>query len=116
MFEYSVNGGQIWQEGRVPSQVAVRATTCWIFGGLRGYSTEMLRLDAQIPIPGTPGILLRESPTDHSMGMTTIMDSPSLSLPYIENSFFDINTEISLDGGATWLPSSEPTHVELQPQ
>jgi hypothetical protein len=116
LFEFSANGGQTWQEGRAPSQVAVEATTCWLFGGLGGYVTEIIRLDAQIPIPGTPGVRLRESPTRKSMGMTSVMDSPSLSLPFNVDSFFDIFTELSLDGGTSWSPSLEPTHVELQPQ
>ena len=76
----------------------------------------MRRLDAQIPIPGTPGVLLRESPTLKSRGLTRVGNSPSLSRPYLVDSFFDIFTEISLDGGQTWSRSLEPTHVELNPQ
>ena len=33
---------------------------------------------------------------------------------YLINSFFDVWTEISLDGGQTWSPSQIPAQLELQ--
>jgi hypothetical protein len=115
LFEFSVNGGQTWQPGQAPSRVSVSGTSCWIANGTRVFGTEMRRLDAQIPFPGTPGVLLRESPTRKSLGLTSVGDSPSLSQPHRIGSFFDIFTEISLDGGQTWSESLDPTHVVLQP-
>jgi hypothetical protein len=118
LFEFSVNGGQTWQEGQAQSLVEVMVAQTMMLGGpdTTVFDTEMLRLEAQIPIPGTPGVRLRESPTRRSMGKTTATDSPSLSLPHNVGSFFDVFTELSLDGGQTWSPSMEPTHVELQLQ
>jgi hypothetical protein len=115
LFEFSVNGGQVWQPAQASSRVEVTAVSCWLENGTMVYGTEMRRLDAQIPIPGTPGVLLRESPTRKSLGFATLGDSPSLSLPYLVGSFFDVFTEISLDGGQNWGYSIEPTHVVLQP-
>jgi hypothetical protein len=115
LFEFSANGGQTWQEGRAPSHVAVAVISCCNAGATTMFDTEMLQLDAQIPIPGAPGVRLRESPTLKSRGRTSVGDSPSLSQPHRIGSFFDIFTEISLDGGQNWSRSIEPTHVVLQP-
>jgi len=73
----------------------------------------MLALD----LTASPGavLMLRESPTRASLGKTTIQSQASGG-GYRIGSFFDVFTEISLDGGQTWSPSSEPTHVELNPQ
>ena len=35
---------------------------------------------------------------------------------YRIGSFFDVFTEISLDGGNTWSGVGNPTHIELNPQ
>src|SRR4029077_4306857 len=66
------------------------------------FNTEMTQLD----ITG-PGFLLRESPTLPSTGQTTITDTGG---QFHINSFFDIFTEISLDGGATWTPAQSAVH------
>lgn len=72
------------------------------------YMTEMTQLDiAGGNLPG--GMMFRESPTMISMGQTTI--SPTTG-GYEITSFFDIFTELSLDGGATWIPSSGHNHLE----
>ena len=34
---------------------------------------------------------------------------------YMISSFFDIFTEISLDGGNTWQPAQQSGHVEMHP-
>jgi hypothetical protein len=115
-FEFSLNGGQSWQLGQAQSLVQVMVDQTMMPAGALLFDSEVVRLDAVIPIPGTPGVRLRESPTRASLGKTMATDSPSLSRPFNVGSFFDIFTELSTDGGATWSPSDEPTHVELQPQ
>ena len=58
--------------------------------------------------------MLRESPTLRSQGGTAITPVPTTGT-YRIDSFFDIFTELSVDGGATWTPaSSAPAHHELQ--
>jgi hypothetical protein len=72
-------------------------------------NTEMLQLD--ISGGGLPsGMRIRESPTLASLGKTTILaDTPSG--PYHIDSFFDVFTELSLDGGQTWTPSDSAMHI-----
>jgi hypothetical protein len=55
---------------------------------------------------------LRESPTLASTGKTAISPTPGGS--FVVSSFFDVFTELSLDNGATWSPStSAPPHMNF---
>src|ERR1035438_273650 len=75
--------------------------TVTIFGdnpaGPGTFSTEMTQLDLS-----GGGIMLRESPTLVSAGQTTVGTDG-----FLIGSFFDIFTELSLDGGATWGPAAQ---------
>ncbi|MDP2209918.1 MAG: FG-GAP-like repeat-containing protein [Bacteroidota bacterium] len=78
-------------------------------GGTRGFDTEMLMMNLSGgTLPG--GVMVRESPTRASTGRTSVRTTPS---GYMFSSFFDIFTEISLDGGATWTPASEPVSLDF---
>lgn len=73
------------------------------------FATEMLQLDL---IGGA--IMVRESPTLPSVGQTDITDLGGGSFRI--DSFFDVFTELSLDGGQSWLPSLGSARVELVPE
>ena len=115
--EVSQDGGQTFQQARVPALVTVRLTHSRNEGTTQIFDTEMLQLNIQggdLPL----GVMLRESPTKQSLGGTAITQAaigdPDFDLPRI-GSFFDIFTELSLDGGQNWSPAaSAPAHVELQ--
>jgi hypothetical protein len=68
------------------------------------FTTEMLSMDLR-ESPTSP-LMIRESPTKQSLGRTTVRESPTKSGTYQIDSFFDIFTELSLDGGLTWTPAS----------
>lgn len=73
------------------------------------FQTEMLSMNLTTNLLGA---MVRESPTLPSLGQTTI--TPIGGGLYHIDSFFDVFTELSLDGGQTWLPDSTgPTHVVL---
>ncbi len=78
------------------------------------FQTEMLSLNlsgGSLP----PGTMIRESPTLQSLGLTTI--APIGGGQFVINSFFDVFTELSTDGGQTWMPSTTgPGHVTLVPE
>ena len=65
------------------------------------------------------GMMLRESPTLQSKGVTIREDPcPLCAAPFthwIISSFFDISTEVSLNGGVSWGPASGTIHVEQAP-
>ena len=79
--------------------------------GFTYYDTEMLQLD--ISGGSLPGNMrLRESPTLASTGKTAIAPAPGGG--FVVSSFFDVFTELSLDDGATWSPStSAPPHMKF---
>jgi hypothetical protein len=60
------------------------------------------------------GVMIRESPSRPSLGRTSI-ESIGGGMYHID-SFFDVFTELSLDGGATWIPKAGPrgTRVFLE--
>src|SRR4029434_11104347 len=89
-----------FQQISAPAVVSVRltadaaATIC---------DTEMLQLDiAGGELPA--GVMLRESPTLASTGLTAIQ-SQGDGL-YRIDSFFDVFTELTVDGGQSWQPAS----------
>ena len=52
--------------------------------------------------------MIRESPTLASTGITTYQ---YIGGPYHIDSFFDVFTELSIDGGQTWTAGNAPLHL-----
>lgn len=78
----------------------------------RPVSLELLAMDLSgVPIPG--GVLARESPATASPGQAMVHEGPPGT--FTIDSFFDVFTEISLDGGQSWLPPSGSQHLALIP-
>jgi hypothetical protein len=78
------------------------------------FDTEMLSMSLSGVTPLGP-FMIRESPTKQSLGKTTITDIGG-GLFQID-SFFDVFTELSTDGGATWIPSNNGAgHMVLVPE
>lgn len=75
------------------------------------FQTEMLSMNLTGLTPLGP-VMVRESPTLQTLGQTTITDIGG-GLFRID-SFFDVFTELSIDGGQTWMPSEGPTHMTLE--
>jgi hypothetical protein len=72
------------------------------------YQTEMLQLN--LSGGGLPaGVMIRESPTLASTGQTTITNVGGGL--FLIDSFFDVFTELSLDGGQSWTPSNGALHI-----
>lgn len=59
-------------------------------------------------------IMVRESPILSSLGQTEITDIGG-GLYHID-SFFDVFTELSVDGGQSWIPSDTSIHMYLVPE
>ncbi|GAF96445.1 unnamed protein product, partial [marine sediment metagenome] len=80
------------------------------------YQAEVLSLNADAA--GVPGVLLRESPTLSSLGEVTITDLGGGT--WAIDSFFDIFTELSPDGGANWFADAAAGttghHLTLVPE
>jgi hypothetical protein len=109
--EVNVNGGPfVPATGNGPVMTLVHNKV----GNTTGtFQTEMLSMDLSGNSPFGP-FMIRESPTLPSLGQTTI--SPIGGGLYHIDSFFDVFTELSLDGGQTWMPDVQgPARVELGP-
>jgi len=70
--------------------------------------TKRLQLTPPFLGAGCGPLASRESPTLASTGETRITPSPG---GFMISSFFDVFTELSLDGGKTWSPASQPGHM-----
>ena len=105
--QVSMDGGKTFTSASVPMSCAVQVISRpnLSSGAAQVYDTEMLSLNLSGgTLPG--GIMVRESPSKASLGRTSIRPDPSGG--YHVSSFFDIFTEVSVDGGNTWLPSTTP--------
>lgn len=72
--------------------------------------TELLQLDIFAgTLPST--LRLRESPTLASAGNRREYISFAPDGSFLVTSFFDVFTELSLDGGQTWSAASQPIHL-----
>ena len=78
------------------------------------FDTEMLQMNLSGNTPLGP-FMIRESPTKQSTGITSIADIGGGQFRI--DSFFDVFTELSIDGGQTWMPATNGSgHVELVPE
>ncbi len=76
------------------------------------FPTEIVSMSLSGNTPVGP-ILIREDPIRPSTGITDIFDLGG-GLYHID-SFFDVFTELSVDGGSSWLPSDSSTRMTLIP-
>ncbi|MEY2409114.1 MAG: hypothetical protein QOF48_1784 [Verrucomicrobiota bacterium] len=110
-FEVSSNGGQTFTSASMSMQTRLTARHSEDTADTRFFDVEVLSMNSPTVPPGN-GVMLRESPTIRSTGKTTVQKP--VGGGYRIGSFFDVFTEISLDGGQTWSPVVNPTHLELQ--
>jgi hypothetical protein len=102
----STDNGTSFEPVVVTTSATVRMTHTLDDGVVRYYDTEMLSLQLS-----GGGLMLRESPTRASTGRTTIRQ---VTGGYQISSFFDVFTELSLDGGNSWTPSSSSIRMEMK--
>lgn len=102
--------GLVWSPRSNVSSVSLACANQHDDGVVTYFDTEMLSFDSEFVLGGSV-IRLRESPTRASRGKTSLRLMPSGT--FQASSFFDIFTEISLDGGSTWSPATGPMHFEL---
>ncbi len=105
---FRLGGNPVSANGHVVVSLSHRADS----GGKSLYDTEMLTLD--ISGGGLPaGVMIRESPSKASLGKTSMRAAPGGGV--MVSSFFDIFTEVSLNGGGTWVESPDPLRMEAAP-
>lgn len=101
--QISTNGGASFTGWAGACSGNCRYTSHLDSGGVRFFDTEMLALN--LSGGGLPaGTMIRESPSKQSLGRTSVRQAPDGRQRI--GSFFDVFLEVSLDGGATWSPST----------
>ena len=107
----SLDGGATFTDaaGTVAARMNVtRSTINW--GDTSYYDAELMQLD----VAGLPqGVMIRESPTLASKGRLSITPHPTGGNQV--DSFFDVFTELSADGGQTWTAASSAATAVLTP-
>src|SRR5205085_4934994 len=106
-FDLSTDNGATFSPASGTANVAIQVTHSQDIGDTMVFNTEMLQLDLT-----SGSLLLRESPTLHSTGQTTVRP---VAGGYMIGSFFDVFTEVSTDGGISWTPAQQAGHVEMHP-
>jgi hypothetical protein len=115
----SIIGGALYINGAFIDNIIADALSMVLVefdelvGTDRYFDTELLQLDVSggnLP----PNILIRESPTLASLGRTAIRDAGGGQ--FLIASFFDVFTELSLDGGASWIPSNGSVRMQAVPE
>ncbi len=109
----SVDGGGTYYPITSPANVWIKIDSGTDSGLTRNFNTEILELQAMVGAPYY--VMIRESPTHASTGQTSITALSDGNFSF--DSFFDVFTELSLDGGQTWSPSmTPPDHQVLVPE
>ncbi|MBN1787476.1 MAG: PEP-CTERM sorting domain-containing protein [Sedimentisphaerales bacterium] len=107
--ELSVDGGNSWMADSF-FDVFVELS---VDGGGGTFQTEIvsMTLSGHSAMP----IIIRESPQMVSSGMHVVEQIPGTNLFHID-SFFDVFTELSVDGGQTWIPACAPMRLPATPE
>jgi hypothetical protein len=90
-----------------PAAVMVSLTVASNAGGVETLNTQMTELNVVL----AGGQLIRIDPIIPTTGQTTITDLGGGN--YQISSFFDVFTDLSLDGGNTWTPATAPVVMTL---
>jgi PKD repeat protein len=111
-YQISLDGGQTFTPASAPATATVLIAHTATAGGTRFFDTEMLALEMGGGGGGGGGAaMIRESPTRQSLGRTSIR---TVTGGFLIESFFDVWTEVSLDGGLTWTPALDGGPLELR--
>jgi immunoglobulin I-set domain protein/PA14 domain-containing protein/glycosyl hydrolase family 115/Big-like domain-containing protein len=103
----SFDNGVTFTEVLLPANVRVRTTHDHMEGDTQVLLAEIEAFDIY---NASPPLQIRQSPSSPSSGITTVRP---VSGGYAISSFFDVYTDLSVDGGATWTPSSVAGRMEL---
>jgi hypothetical protein len=105
-YSISLDGGLTWSINHSPITMSVTINKIADSTGVVLYETEVISMN----FSSGGGAMIRESPTKKSVGKIIV---EQLASGYMISSFFDIFTEVSLDGGSSWSPSDNLLNIDL---
>ena len=104
--EISTDGGGAWQSMTGHGQAAWRFHGGPSVAGVQSFEAEILNMSASVGVGGAGGrVMIRESPTRSSSGRGDVGGGGGGG--YMIDSFFDIFTEVSMDGGNSWSQATQ---------
>jgi hypothetical protein len=115
--EVSIDGGGSWMSVTMSGPVTTMVNN-YVSGQLGTFQTEILGMSLSANVGGMP-VMIRESPTLSSTGRVSVEEGGGGGGGggYRIESFFDVFTELSVDGGMTWYPDTEgPGRMTLCPE
>jgi len=102
--------GQNWSAAQASGPISVTISNTSAMGDTTStFALELTQMSLTGTSPQFGSFMLRESPTKQSLGRHTIRPDPR---GYRVSSFFDVFTELSLDGGTTWLPANRSIRMQ----
>ena len=111
-FELSTDNGATFQPASGTANVTVQVTHSQDVGGTMFFDTEMLQLDLSSPAAPPAASCCGRARRCNPQARPRCGPCPAATW---SSSFFDIFTEISVDGGNTWQPAQQSGHVEMHP-
>jgi hypothetical protein len=100
---------QTWSPAAASGGEQAKMTHTSNTGSTAQFDTEMLQLNLYGNASFGP-FELRESPTKQSLGKHTLR---STGQGLLVSSFFDVFMELSVDGGASWIPANRSIRVQI---
>jgi len=109
--DVSMDQGQTWNHETISGPGSMSTKHYQDIGNVQYFAEEMISFTA---VGSYSWFMLRESPFLHSYGTTTIEHLQDGT--YRIDSFFDVFVELSLDGGQSWTPATQSSHLDLLPE
>ena len=111
----SADGGVTWVSITMTGPVTTKVYN-YTSGQTGTFDTEILSMNLVGNVGGYP-VMIRESPTRSSTGRVSVEGGGGGGGGYRIESFFDVFTELSIDGGQSWGPDLEaPGRMTLCPE
>jgi len=109
------DGAQVHATGTAAAQIQLqkvqKVQRALALGDISVYDAVILQLEIDFGLL-LPAVRIRANPAMASLGQTVIEDLGRSAFGI--DSFFDVFTELSVDGGQTWIRSLESTRMDLQ--
>ncbi|UCG49376.1 MAG: hypothetical protein JSU94_06255 [Phycisphaerales bacterium] len=111
--ELSVDGGQSFVESFFDVFTELKADVPVDYAATGSFQAEIVEMTLLGELSGMP-IIIREDPRKPSIGRQTNTDRGEGQ--FTVESFFDVFTELSVDGGQTWIAASNNIRMQLAPE
>jgi hypothetical protein len=116
--EISTDGGTSWKKKSGQGQMSTKFHGGPTAGDIQTFGSQVDFMLSELPVQGGDpiAIMIRESPTRASSGGGSCAALGGGGGGYMIDSFFDIYTEVSTDGGQNWSLSAQSARIDGLPE